>query len=557
MTTSGPPAADLVVRGVPIATMDPDQPWAESLAVRDGRILAVGSAAAVAQVCGPATRVVEPDAALVLPGLVDGHTHVGYGGQQVAWELSLSPMTGPADVLTAVRERAARVGPDEWVVGGIIGGGVLNAAGDRAALESLDAASLGRPVMLRDDSMHNRWVNSRALRLMGVTSDTPDPADGRYGRDEHAVPLGVLFEGTSTRAEAAVRESTPDIRGRDLHSVRTALSILNSLGVTATMDAATMGVWLDAFTELDNAGELTAWIVACMASREFIDPGVAGPALFDTAATRRSEHVRPDFIKAVLDGIPMTRTALFLEPYKPGPEAGPAHGCGFYGHSFYTDEELLELLEQAVSRGLHAKLHATADGTVRQVLDAVEKIRARHGDGPVFHLAHPEFVHPDDVARFAELGVIADASPALWFPHPMNTMIAAQVPDHYLDRLWPLRELHEAGAPLAAGSDWPAATPSPDPWLSIETMVTRRNPDPAFPGVLNADQAVDLPTAVRAHTVNPARAMGLAAHTGALRAGLSADFIAVDQHLFDVPVERIHRTRVRQTWFAGRLVYES
>jgi predicted amidohydrolase YtcJ len=87
-------------------------------------------------------------------------------------------------------------------------------------------------------------------------------------------------------------------------------------------------------------------------------------------------------------------------------------------------------------------------------------------------------------------------------------------------------------------------------------MITRRNPDPAFPGVLNADQAVDLPTALRAYTVNAARAMGLAAHTGALRAGLSADFIAIDQHLFNVPVERIHRTRVRQTWFAGRLVHE-
>lgn len=279
MTTSGASDADLVVRGVPIATMDPSQPWAEALAVRNGRILAVGNASTVAQACGPATRVVEPDAAMVLPGLVDAHTHVGFGGRQVAWELSLSPMAGLTDLLAAVRERAAQVGPDEWVVGGIIGGAVLNAVGNRGALDALDTASLGRPVMLRDDSMHNRWVNSRALRLIGATAQTPDPADGRYGRDEHGTPVGPLFEGVSTRAEAAVRDSTPDMRDRDLHSVRTALSVLNSHGVTATMDAATMGVWLDAFTELDNAGELTAWIVACMASREFIDPGVAGPAL--------------------------------------------------------------------------------------------------------------------------------------------------------------------------------------------------------------------------------------------------------------------------------------
>jgi predicted amidohydrolase YtcJ len=274
--------------------------------------------------------------------------------------------------------------------------------------------------------------------------------------------------------------------------------------------------------------------------------------LFATAGDRRSEHVRPDFVKAVLDGVPMTRTSLFLEPYR------SEHGCGgFYGRSFYSDDELLELLEEAASLGLGAKLHATADGTVRQALDAVVKIRRRHGDGPLLHIAHPEFVHPDDVARFAELGVVADASPALWYPHPMNTMIAAQVSENYIRRLWPLRELHEAGALLAAGSDWPAATVAPDPWLSIETMVTRRNPHPRFPGALNPDQALDMITALRAHTVNPARAMGLAAHTGALRPGLSADFIAVDQNLYDVPIHRIHRTRVQQTWFAGRLVHET
>ena len=556
MRTAAEADADLVVRGVPIHTMDPDRPVAEAMAVRDGRIVAVGTEAEVLAACGPATRTVVPDAAMVLPGLVDGHLHLGFAGRQVAWELPLSPMSGPAEILAEVRERAGRLGPDEWVVGGILGGAVLEAVGTAEGLAALDEASLGRPVMLRDNSLHNRWVNSRALELMGATSDTPDPADGHYGRDGRGELVGLLYEGASTRAEAAAREHTPDARARDLHSVRTAVSILNSLGITAAMDAATMGVWLDAFNELDNAGELTTWIVACLAAREFIDPGLAGPGLFATAARRRSAHVRPDFIKAVLDGVPMTRTALFLEPYVDLGH-GAAHGCGFYGHSFYTDDELLEVLEQAVSHGLHAKLHATGDGTVRQVLDAVEKMRARHGAGPVFHVAHPEFVHADDVARFAELGVVADLSPALWFPHLMNTIIGEQVGEHYLARIWPLRELHAAGVPLAAGSDWPAATMRPDPWLSIESMVTRRNPDPAFPGTLAPDQAVDLPIALRAHTVNPARAMGLGDQTGQLRPGLSGDFIAIDQHLLEIPLDQIHRTQVRQTWFAGSLVYES
>ena len=545
--------AELLVRGAPICTMDPGRPWAEAFAVHDGLIVAVGDESEVAQVCGPATQVLDAGEGMVLPGLVDVHSHLGFAGRQIAWELPLAPSLALAEVLAAVRERATLLEPDEWVVGGILSSAVLAAVGDEASLAALDQASLGRPVMLRDETMHNRWVNSRALAIMGVTATSAEPDGGAYRRDGGGNPVGVLLEGASTLAEAAVRASTPDTEARDRHSVRTALSIMNSQGITATMDAATMGHWLDACTQLDQAGELTGWVVACMAAREFVDPGVAGVELFDTAPERRSRHVRPDFVKGVLDGIPMTRTSMFLRPYLPA----STHSCPYHGNSFYTDEQLLDLLEQAVTRRLGAKLHATADGTVRQALDAIAVIRKRHGNGPVFHIAHPEFIHPDDVARFAELGVIADASPGLWFPNPMNTAIAAQIEPHYMERIWPLGELHRAGVPIAAGCDWPAAVVHPDPWLSIQTMITRRNPDPAFPGELAADQALDLPTALRAHTVQSARAMGLANETGMLRPGLSADFIAVDRNLFQTPVDQIHRTRVLRTWFAGSLVYEA
>jgi hypothetical protein len=120
-----------------------------------------------------------------------------------------------------------------------------------------------------------------------------------------------------------------------------------------------------------------------------------------------------------------------------------------------------------------------------------------------------------------------------------------------------LHELQDAGALLAAGSDWPVAMAAPNPWLSIETMVTRRNPDTAVPGVLCGDQAIDLASAVRAHTVNPARAMGLGQEIGRIKTGFSADFILPDQDIFEIPVELIHATRVRQSWFGGRLVYDA
>jgi predicted amidohydrolase YtcJ len=554
-----PPLADAVVYASAIYTLDPSRPRVEAFAVRQGKIMMVGSEAAVENVIGPRTRVIRAEGGMIMPGLIDVHSHVGFGGQARAWELGLSPQFSVDDILRAVHNRAAAVGVDEWVVGGVVISPVFHAMGTREMLAALDAASLGRPVMLRDDSLHNRWVNSRAMKLLGISAASQDPAYGGYVRDASGHPVGLLLGQPSTDAELFARRSFDNAHERDLGSARTAVSVYNSVGVTAMQDAATMGSWLDVFTELDRAGELNAWIVGSMPAREFVESGPTGTDLFDTAATRRSAHVRPDFVKGVLDGVPMTRTSNFLEAYKPNPLVRDAHrgnACSFHGEGLFTDEDLLQLLEDAVSRGLHAKLHATADGTVRQVLEAVTIMRKRHGDLPVFHIAHPEFVHPDDVARFAELGVIADASPVLWFPHPMNDVIADQVQDSYMARIWPLRELHEAGVLVAAGSDWPVAMASPNPWLSIETMVTRRNPDPAFPGSLAPDQALDLATAVRAHTVNAARATGLSQLAGQLSPGMSADFIHLDRDIFEIPVEQVHATQVRQTWFAGRLVHD-
>jgi predicted amidohydrolase YtcJ len=561
MSTARVPA-DVVVRNAVVHTLDPAMPRAEAFAVLGERFVVVGNDADVEDMIGTDTRVLDAAGGLVMPGLVDVHSHVGFGGQQAAWELTLPPAANLDQVLQAVRDRASTLGADDWVVGGIVISPVFQSLGSRDALAALDKASLGRPVLLRDDSLHNRWANSRALEIMGVDAASQDPPGGRYVRDPDGLLVGQLLEQASTAAELAVRRSMRDPHERDLVSARTAVSIFNSVGVTATQDAATMGAWLDVFAELDRAGELNAWLVGSLPAREFIESGPVGVELFESAGKWRGAHVRPDFVKAVLDGVPMTRTSKFLEPYKPdpwapAPDTPSAHQCAFSGNALFTDEELLDVLDAAVSRGLHAKLHATADGTVRQVLDTVAILRERYGERPVFHIAHPEFIHRDDVVRFRELDVVADASPVLWFPNPMNDIIAMQVHDHYMDRIWPLRELRDAGVLLAAGSDWPVAMAAPNPWLSIETMVTRRSPDPSVPGTLGADQAIDLDTAIRAHTVNPARAMGLDQEIGRIKTGFSADFILPDQNIFEVPAARIHATQLHQTWFAGRCVYDA
>lgn len=195
---------------------------------------------------GRDTTVVDQPPGMVMPGLVDAHCHVSSGGQQQEWELTISPVLDLPQVLDAVRRWAPRLGADEWVIGGLIGNHVMSQVGDPEALAAVDEAGQGRPVLLRDASTHNRWVNSRALELLRIDATTPDPPRGRYLRGPDGSPLGVLFEQASQLAERDARETFADLQERDLRSARSALEILHE-GITAVQDAGTMETWLATF----------------------------------------------------------------------------------------------------------------------------------------------------------------------------------------------------------------------------------------------------------------------------------------------------------------------
>lgn len=550
MTAANAPA-ELVVTGGRVWTQDPQRPWAEGLAVRDGRLVAVGTAEEVGALVGPDTTVHDLDGAMVLPGLIDGHVHLNLGGGQAAFELPLLPTDGVDELLRKVREWADRLGPEEWVVGGIVGSTVMDVVADVEVLARLDEASSGRPVLLRDDTMHNRWVNTRALELMGVTADSADPDGGHYVRDAQGRLTGVLQELASAEAERAFQASVPDPQARIRTSMETALRILNSFGVTSAQEAATMAAPARALADLAAQGELTARVVLSTPARPFLEDGVVGEELVAEVAPLRSELVRPDFMKIVLDGVPMTRTTALLSPYKCHHGEEPTTG-----DLYWTLEDLTAQLQRCCELGLSAKLHATGDASVRLVLDAVQTVRASHGDAARFQIAHAEYIHPDDLPRFAELSVVADLSPYIWYPSVIQESIAAQVPEEIVAASWPVRDFVDSGALVAAGSDWPCAAPTPDPWTGLQTLVTRRNPDPSVPGALNDAQALTLEEAIAAFTTNPAEAMGIGDVTGRLVEGYAADFIVLDRDLFAVDIEEVHRTQVVRTYFGGRVVHE-
>jgi hypothetical protein len=548
----GEPSADLVLHSGRVYTVDARRPWAEAVAVRNGRIVFVGSNKSAQRLKGAGTTVVDLDRRMMMPGLGDVHNHHTRGGQLDLFELSFQTSLSFEDILALVKARAAKTPAGEWICGGIWSSELVERLRTREAKAALDAVSPRHPVMLRDDSLHNRWVNSRALAAMGVGAGTPDPELGHIVRDRKTgEAVGLLLEKASALAEQAVLKSLKDPLSREVASTRRAVEILNSYGVTAYQDANTTLPMLQALKQLDLNGELNAWCVASLPVFNTLSgTELYGEALLARREEFRTPHVQPNFIKLFMDGVPMTRTAAMLDAYKPD-DSGRATVC----KSFLRIPDVVHWIVRAEQMGLGIKVHCAGDAAVRDVLDAVEIVRRLRGPGRMHHIAHASFIDPADLPRFKELDVVADLCPAIWFPCAVTVANKAVMDEQRAERYWPNRDLHETGALLAAGSDWPVIG-LPDPWFGLEGMVTRRNPKGGYPGALWAEQALDLKTAIEVYTRNPAIAMGLGHVTGTIEIGKSADMIVLDQNLFEVAPNRLSQTKVLQTYFEGRLVHE-
>lgn len=547
--------ADLVLTNGRICTMDRKRPNASAMAVISGRIVAVGDASAAGPLIGPDTRIVDLKGATVTPGIVDVHAHLMMGGQAELFELRVNPTSNFKTLIERIKDAAARTPEGGWIIGGQWGSDLLPKLNTAEALAALDAVTGGRPVMLRDDTYHNRWINSEAMRRAGVSGANQDPDKGSIGRDPATgQPTGIMIESAAGIVERAIAQAGHFTEEMDRAAMARSISTLNSFGVTAVLDAAAMQPIMAALKGLDDRGELTAWALSAMPAFEpsFMF-GIAGDELIALRDQYRSAHARPNYVKVFLDGVPGARTAAFHEPYL----KDPVLGCCFRGSTIVTVPDLVRWVGKCEKLGLGVKIHCAGDAAVSQALDAIDVVRSFNGPtGIIHHIAHASYIAPQDIPRFAELGVAADLSPFLWYPTSFLEGHKQTMGEARALRFWPNQDLIAAGALLAGGSDWPVM-PNPDPWNGMEGLVTRKNPSGEFPGeALWPEQAIDIATALEIFTINSARAIGMADTVGSLEVGKSADFIVLDRNVLEAPADEIADTKVSATWFEGKVVHE-
>jgi predicted amidohydrolase YtcJ len=543
--------ADTVLTNGRIYTGNPEQAWAETLAIKDGQIIYVGDAKEAQGFIGDNTEQRDLSGRFVMPGVIDAHVHPAWGGIKALYQCNF-PFTATPDEIAATISKCVEEQPEaEWIRGGQwTSDFFVNNDFDSPRLW-LDKVSGDKAVLLRDDSGHNMWVNSKALELAGINSDSEDPAGGSYEREaDSRQPNGLLIE-----AFTAMNKIVPEWDDASYQAgAQYAVDHANELGITGFKDASASEPEVAGFYRLDEKGVLTAHVASCLYEAVGDNKNALNIEKFISLRERyKSKHVLTNFVKIFLDGVPTaSRTAAMLAPYLPEHEGAEDN----YGSLHLSPEELTKAVTELDKAGFTVKIHAAGDRAIRVSLDAIEAARKTNGKSGLRHeLAHAELIDPADIPRFAELNVVADFSPYIWFPSPIVDSLIGAIGDR-IQQAWPARALLDNKAPMLTGSDWPSAVPDMNPWTGMEALITRADPLHRYPGTIGSEHALTLEEAVSIYTLSGARALKIAEKTGTLEVGKLADLIVLNHNLFEIPAEQISDTSVDMTFFEGNLIYQ-
>lgn len=530
-------SADLVIRGGRIFTADPKSPFTEAVAVDGDRIVAVGPDAE--SMLKDAARVIELDGALATPGFIDAHVHPASSGLDKL-RCHFDGCSSSAQAVDRIGSYAAENESAGWIIGA--GWSQSWFEGGCPSKGLIDAVVPDRPVLVTNTDGHGAWANSKALEIAGIDNETSDPPDGRVERLPDGSPQGTLHEG----AIKLVERHAPDDTVAELSAglLRGQQELLRH-GVTGWQDAIVDPRIHDAYLEVAGDGRLVGRVVGAMWwSRE------RGIDQIDSLIERRGRSgpgFRPTSIKLMLDGVAENFTGSMLEPYLDR-EGQPTHNRGI---DFLDPVELKAIVTRLDGNGFQCHFHAIGDAAVRNALNAVEAARAANGrNDHRHHIAHIQVIHPDDIPRFANLDVVANAQP-LW---ACNDDYQTELTRPFLGEeryrwQYPFRSLLRAGARMGMGSDWGVSTSNV--MEEIDVAVTRTCPegDP-----LVVEEALSPVEALTAFTIGSAYINHAEGDSGAISVGMLADFAVLDRDpLRDGP---FRETRVVSTVVGGEVVYE-
>ncbi|PRH78030.1 hypothetical protein C6N75_17090, partial [Streptomyces solincola] len=539
----------LVLRRARVHTVDPDLPEAEALAVSGGRIVWIGDDADAEAWTGPDTEVLDAAGRLVTPGFIDAHNHVRLGSDDACVQLAAARTL--EEIHHRIRTWHAAHPDAEWIEAeafdySAIGGGRMPTAAD------LDPATGDTPALVLSYDVHTAWLNTAALRRLGVTADRTDLPFGRAATDPATgEPTGFVTDfavkGLSRDGHRALRElglpwASPE---RQYRRLARSLDDAIGFGITTVVEPQNSLDDLELFARARAEGRLRSRLTAAL----FHPRGTTDADLDDFAdAARRLDDDRLTVgpLKLYIDDVVEPRTAALLQPYT---------GCGQHrGETFYPPEEFAGLLAKLDARGFQCFVHATGDRGIRTVLDAVAHARALNGPRDARHqVVHVECLDPADVPRFAELGVVACMQPRHCAPEiagPGQDWAENVGPERW-HKAWPMRSLHRAGAVLAFSSDWNVA--EMDPMVGLYTAVTRRPLGGGEPW--QPEETVDVETAVHGYTMGSAYANFLEHERGSLTVGKVADFVVWSRDVLRCAPEDIPGTVARTVVVGGEVVH--
>lgn len=540
--------ADVVLHRGRIHTEDGARSVVEAMAVRGNTIVAIGSDQVVNSLIGSKTRVIDLKGRVVLPGLIDAHTHPAQSSQDLGkcslGDEQLLVSAALAKIATCLKENPGD--PKSWfeVV-------QVNPSALDITARDLDRVLPDRPLVLIGTDGHNVWVNNKAIAALGITAAVKDPPGGRIDRDANGSPAGAFRDSAQPLVLDHMPKPSPDEEARLLDK---AFSEMRAVGITSVQDAAANDHLMAMYKRLYDTHRLKMRVRATF---HLADLSVPPESLIAAARDFRArwavdpDFLRADAVKIFADGVIEypSHTAALLEPYldasgKPTDYRGP---------TYVVQDNLNRIVALADADGFTVHIHAIGDRAARSALDAFAYARQQNGmRDNRDQIAHLQLVDPADYPRFRQLGVIANLQ--LDWADVDAYVSAGTLP--YIGpersaRMYPARSLRDAGARIAGGSDW--AVSSFDPFEAMERGVTRRM-DRNAPS-LDPDQALTLQDMVDAYTINAAYALRQERITGSLEQGKRADFIILDQDIFAADPYNVHATRVMATWLDGTQVY--